>query len=632
MPIAGACVILLVVGTLLAWGGIPLPLHDPLFAWLRRQWVMEAITILTSLAIVGVVWSSWRQRALPKIPWWSAWCVWIGWAACSLAYSIDRGTSLRSWLAMVSYGLLAYAMSRLVKSDRDLLIWTRFLVGSAVIASLEGLFQYCGAFDAALALMDDPRVIGGLDLQGWGAGAIRDFLVRKRIFSVFGWPNLFAGFLLVMIPLGLGLAAQTRTLRGRIGWGVVSGWLGLCLILTLSMGAWMAAILIGSVSWWLLRPAGVASEGARPQRWTNLARVLTVGGVACGIVLVTSLIVAKRAKPMIVASIGSRLAYAQGAWNIIRAHPVTGTGLGTFGLAYRSFRPSEAVEGRHAALHAHSTLLEIWAELGLLGLGCFVAILWKIGQLLTASARDRPVAGIRAIRIGLAVGILGFFIHSLLEQTFFEASTAPFWWLALGLLTGAMGVEQPGQAMVRRVDHARFIYAPLSLGCLGLVVVIRLGLADLWAAQGVFHSLADRPQDAIGAFARAQRWDPLASRYPLEQGERFLSLASREASEQAQEQFQRAVTLSPWMGYAWLRLGLASWQLEQTDRAIVAMQQAGIRAPNSRKTLVHLARMLCATRRFEDLKQVARRFQQLEPSSSLGYCWEATARQELSAR
>ncbi len=630
MAVAGLCTLLIVVWTLCAYGAITLPISESVFAWLRRQWLFEGNALLACLGVLAVTLCSHRRRTLPRMHWWETWWVWMLWAGLSCLYSIDRGASLRSWFALLSYGLLAAVVCALVQSPKDLLIWMAFLVAAAVVASCEGLFQYFGTFRDTLHLMERLQSSGELHFQGWGEGVVKDFLIRKRIFSVFGWPNLFAGFLLLMIPLAAGLCAHARTRVARIGWAAATGLFGTCLILTLSMGAWIAAILSGSVTWWLLRRPSTSARNAQKAP----ARALAIGAVICGLVCVTSFIAAKRARPLILASTHSRLVYVLGAVNVMRSHPLLGTGLGTFGLGYRALMPLERIEGEHSALHAHNTVLEFGAELGLVGLVCLGLFLWRVWTLIGWATQPHRGGTPLALRRGLAIGLLAFFIHSLLEQTFFEGVTAPFWWIALGLLAATRREEVKEEPLGGH--RLRYLYVPVGAAVLGLLVVSRLAAADFWAGQAAVRSLAGEHQRAIEAFERAERMDPLASRYPMEMTELLLKHIQGQSPQeerkilvQAQRQLQQAVALSPWLGYAWLRLGIVTWQLGEHDAAITAVRRAVLRDPNSRAAAVHLGHMLLAVGRFEELQKAAQRLQVLEPSDPQGWFLEAMAWQKL---
>lgn len=646
MVFAGACVLLLVFWTLLCelWTvwvhlALHLPFTESFFPWLSRQWLMEGIAIFACLAAIGaLVALKFKPRAL-RISWWPAWWLWILWSGVSVFYSIDRGASLRSWLAFTSYGLLAYVMDALIETSDDLLLWVKFLVGAAIVVSLQGMYQYYGTFTGSLTLMEHLQHTGAIGPLGWGGEVIKDFFIRKRIFSVFGWPNLFAGFLLLVIPLSVSLAIQARTRLGCIGWAGASGLLTLCLILTLSMGAWIAAVLTGCLAWWLIRRP--ATKIPRPSHRSprSLAWLVVIGVVVCGVIGVTSFIVAKRARPFILGSTSSRLVYLQGAWNIIRAHPLLGTGMGTFGIAYRSLMPLESSEGQHAALHAHNTLLQVGVELGLVGLALFVLFLWRMWQLMIVLMRSRASGTLAPIHRGLTVGVLGFFIHSVFEQTFFEAATAPFWWMGVGMLAGAASLVKGAQRSASR-EQGRLVSWQLSaIICWSLLITLRVTMADVWATQGMSLDLSHRSSESLLAFERAKRWDPFQARYPLEMGERVLQHVQQQSPEtnqvllrSAQQQLERASTLSPWLGYVWMRLGMVRWQLGAHDQALEAMQRAVARDPNLRSAQAQLMQMDLALGRYVDAQTAAQRFEHLEPVSPFGYFMDALASEKLGQR
>jgi len=636
VTIAGLSLLLVILWTLLGYFLIPLPLDDRFFAWLHRQWLLEGVAALAAIGAISVAIASRRNARAPRIPWWKAWGIWMAWAAISALYSIDRGMSLRSWLAFASYGLLAYTACRLVRTSVDVLRWTRCLVWIAIVVSAQGLVQYVSAFDDTLALMERLRASGELNFQGWGAEVIKDFLTRKRIFSVFGWPNLFAGFLLLMLPLAISLSLHGPRRFGRLGWTLASLLLGLCLILTLSMGAWIAAVLTGCLTWWLMRRSGSKTRSAISRLKPRLAHTLIAGIAISGLICVTSFIVAKRARPLIQASTTSRLVYVQGAWNIMCAAPLHGTGLGTFGLAYWSLMPPRYAGGQHSALHAHNTVLEIGAELGAVGLACFLFFLWNLWQLILLNTTRQPSDTLNWLRCGLAVGVLGFFVHALLEQTFFETVTAPFWWITVGFLTGALEIGREESPPLIRSHRPGTLGFPLAIGCLTIGVTLWLAVGDAWAGRAAFLDRADRSSEALRAFERAQQWNPFESRYPFEMGERLLArrphLVPVETAGvliQAERQFERSVSRSPWWGYAWMRLGIVRWQLGQTTEALAAMHQAVQRDPNLKEALAHLASMLHATGQFAPLLDTARRLQQFDARDVQGWFFEALALQGL---
>lgn len=629
MALPAACLILLVVWTLVGYAVIPLPIDEFFFAWVRRQWLFEGIALLSAAAAAGLLLSRDFRRLQPA-SWWRCWMLWLAWAGVTVLLSIDKGTSLRQWLAFASYGLLAYAVSGLVRSERDLKVWVLFLAAVALVAMAEGLIQYTTTFRVTLLLMERMQQQGEVTAQGWGVDVIKDFLIRKRITSFFGWPNLFAGFLLFSIPLVGGVALATRTLAMRIFWFTGTGLLGLCLVLTLSMGGWIAAVLTAGAWLWL-----TSSNHASRKSGRGLLIALGALGLIAAI-SVGGFIIAKRARPLIAASVGSRTVYTQGALRILSRLPLQGTGVGTFGLAYQAMKPQEQIEGQHNALHAHNTLMEIGADTGWVGLGLFVWWLATVWLLVLAAMRSASSSAASKIAKGLSMGVLGFFLYSVLEQIFFENVTAPFWWIGLGLLTAAARLNRPDKEQAAGMPRVSTQFVPAFVLSLAVgLFTLALLVADVHALQAVLLNRAGQFSQAEEKFERAQGWDPLNSRFRIEQAERLLQRApwdvlpdSKQLLGRAEAGFSRATQLSPWLGYAWLRLGVVQWRLGLQRKAIASMEQAVQRNPNSRAALLHLGNMLLFVKRPEEVFPVAAQLRQLEPKRPQGWFLEALAWQQ----
>ena len=126
------------------------------------------------------------------------------------------------------------------------------------------------------------------------------------------------------------------------------------------------------------------------------------------------------------------------AVNMIRAHPVIGVGVNTFVLNYSHYKPAD--DYLHA-VYAHNNVLQMAAELGLLGVAAFGFLLvqtygvWQ--QLLR---HDDP--WVRVISTGLGCGIIGFLAAGLLESNLYSSHTNLGFWLWLSTLC-ALGNAPP---------------------------------------------------------------------------------------------------------------------------------------------------------------------------------------------
>lgn len=184
----------------------------------------------------------------------------------------------------------------------------------------------------------------------------------------------------LMILLGLSSAGpRTQRVLGLLGVPLVAAGL----VLTFSRGAWLAAGLgLGALAWAggfrrllagalvVVLIAGVSIPVLAPRwRW-HAARLADL---------------APREGP------SSRTAVWRLVPAIVAAHPLVGTGLGTFPFAYA--RLSGRDPSDHPMPFAHNILLNVAAETGLAGLAAFLAFLvaglWAAYRWQVREARDR---------------------------------------------------------------------------------------------------------------------------------------------------------------------------------------------------------------------------------------------------
>ena len=121
-------------------------------------------------------------------------------------------------------------------------------------------------------------------------------------------------------------------------------------------------------------------------------------------------------------SVTERLDYNKDAWQVIRKNWLFGTGIKNYGLVVHS--DVDNSRGAYEYEPVHNVLLLIWAETGILGLACFVALLfycfWKLWQ-----KKNFAVMSVLA-----AITMIMFFDHWLWSMAF----GIYLFWLAVGLV------------------------------------------------------------------------------------------------------------------------------------------------------------------------------------------------------
>ncbi len=114
-------------------------------------------------------------------------------------------------------------------------------------------------------------------------------------------------------------------------------------------------------------------------------------------------------------------------WKVFRAHPVVGVGLGSQPVASQA-RSKQG--GSPTRFVSHTTPLTVAAELGVIGLAAYLALLGGSAVLIEQVRRRAPPLG-----LGLGAVFLALFVHSLAYSGFFED---PVTWLAIAVAASYM--------------------------------------------------------------------------------------------------------------------------------------------------------------------------------------------------
>ena len=164
-----------------------------------------------------------------------------------------------------------------------------------------------------------------------------------------------------------------------------------------------------------------------------------------------------------------RLGYWRVGLRILQHYPLTGVGLGNFGVIY----PRYQFLGADDVKQAHNDYLQILCETGIPG-GLLFCVFW--GWVLIWGARrliSTPDTHERLFLGGLYAGILAFLLHACVDFNFYNPSLATFQYLLAGLFLARAkcadprphaesGLPQTG--VRRRVAAAALIVAALIAG------------------------------------------------------------------------------------------------------------------------------------------------------------------------
>ncbi|WP_375744410.1 O-antigen ligase family protein [Corallococcus interemptor] len=305
------------------------------------------------------------------------------------------------FIFLEAFLLFGFVRANLTRDDVETLALT--LLGSAVVVmGLGALF---------FVVADNSRYFQGVN----------------RAMSVFSGPNQFGTYLLLILPLAVGVAltARSRMTRGVAIVSAVGG--AVMLYLSRSEGALLGALIAPLLYAVFFRPAKT--------RWARTSRLL-IGAAMVGVACLGGFLLATWSPEQLNTTSDGRYFLFRAALNMLQHSPLFGVGLGNFFQDLGGFYP-HGISGRVAHEQAHNMFLQVFAELGPLGL---VAFALPLGLLLVRAARAPDLSPLGQ---ALVVGILAALVHSLTDYTLWISSLALFFWMYVGAL--AVMLDAPGE-------------------------------------------------------------------------------------------------------------------------------------------------------------------------------------------
>jgi O-antigen ligase/Tfp pilus assembly protein PilF len=369
-------------------------------------------------------------------------------------------------LTVLAYVVIFCATRHLCRSADD--AWRLMLapVAAAAVTATYAVVQMAGV---------DPILYGrtaGL------AGFVRPF-------ATMGHPNFLAAFLAAALPL-VALAAIRALGQGRRGlagvFTLAGALAGVAVAVSVSRGAWLAlgaataVLVVGAVT------------GAQRRAAVVTAAIATGATLILGILLLVlptggSLVSGLVQRVREFGQSAGRQHIWQAAWGLFRDHPVLGTGLDTFQIAFADQRTAAywTIEWNASPTRAHNEALNLLATQGLLG-GVAVVV-FTVGVLL-AVRRALRATGDRLLVTTLAAGVAAFYVQDLFSFTVAGCGTLAV--VQVALLSRL--AEGDGKAAAR--DGVESLALALGSG-----VVIALAV---FAHNLVPDLLVDEPRRVIG--------------------------------------------------------------------------------------------------------------------------------------
>jgi hypothetical protein len=367
--------------------------------------------------LLATPWSRLKFRWVFALP-----AIWLGWEMIAASGTINRSLTSQTMTHFTVCVAMFYAGYFAMKGNsRTWPIWTGIALALCWVIRA-GFEQHFGGLAATRELLNSPQ--GRLQFPPETLNN-PDFIKRiasDRIFSTFMYPNTLAGGLILALPLTLvfmwRLIPKIRfTLR--VAMVSIFGATALaCLYWSGSKAGWLVALAVGLIA---------LGHSALPKSWKRglICGVLVLG--VAGFAIKYAAFFHKERN-----SVGARFAYWRAAVLIVKAHPLLGTGPGTFQIPYHELkRPDD-----EATKICHNDYLEQACDSGIPGFLCYSAMVVLIlATLYRYSIANKPRDW---MTLAVWLGVLGLCLHSTVEFHLYIPALAWLQFFLIGWLSSAV--------------------------------------------------------------------------------------------------------------------------------------------------------------------------------------------------
>lgn len=323
------------------------------------------------------------------------------WMAASVGWADDQFADVVSTGNFIAAMALLWAMSQIVRS------WMRLRIVAAVAYGLLLAFLVCGFYYKFIDMpMLQEQQTKLLLQQGFDPSSFAGQSFAKKIDELMGFDssaNSFAGLVVLLMTIGLGVVIQRIKDRDDPGWAVALAIFFplaiLLLVYTRSKAALVMPVLVIGLFAILWKWRGPMARQSKRWFW-----------IGCGIVAVCMAAVIGHGLShhgLPTDSLNFRWRYWSAAWRMFLRHPIRGFGWENFGPHYvRDRLPAASEEIRDP----HDFLVRFFVELGAVGgillTAWMLRLWWDLTRPVAPPAQISPPAKTTNYREVLFLGVI----------------------------------------------------------------------------------------------------------------------------------------------------------------------------------------------------------------------------------
>lgn len=317
--------------------------------------------------------------------------------AISALISISMAESVQIALLMIAFVLSYFIVINVVTSKKQLKTILYILTVVATLTAIYGIYQY---------------VFGDVYAQAWLDSEMFED-IKMRVYSTLENPNVYGEYLLLVIPMMVGLLWTEKGWKKKIFLFACVCISGLALVLTFSRGCWLGilfalailAVIIDKRFVWLGVVLLLSFPFILPD--TIINRFMSIGNMQDS-------------------STSYRVYIWMGTLAMLKDYWLSGVGMGI-----TSFNTIYPLYSYHniSAPHSHNLYLQVVVEYGIVGFITMVGVMYNYFKEIVRSLNAKK----NIVLSGLMSGMLGFLLQSMTDHTWYNYRVVFMFWIIIGL-------------------------------------------------------------------------------------------------------------------------------------------------------------------------------------------------------
>jgi len=455
----------------------------------------------------------------------------------SLFISETKMVSLQDFMIFLSYILIFFLIINNLnkKIDFNSFIHLFFIISSLV--SIYTIMQYYG-FDPYLS-----------DLH--------------ELTSTIGQKNWISNYLAMIFPIVFSYFLLEKIIRNKILYFILLSILYATLMICQSRGIWISLSLTIILAIYIIIKFKLCEIFKRNKKWLFLLLItfLTITIIYSTDNLLNKSVITVPQKAMSTfdeqdPSINGRLLIWNTTLEMIKDRPLLGSGIGTFKINYLDYQAKFLQDNPYyinysgKAREAHNEYLQMWMEIGIIGLGIFIGIILMFYSLIIDYLKKNDSDKEKIIVFGLVLGITCFLIHCLFTFPLHVPALGVTFFVLLGLtVIYTRKINLPKTDSDNRPKELKYKNKGIKIALTIIVLIfmawsinlvaVRPYIAEIQYFNGMRHNVDDNYREALPCFEQATSLCPYNGRILHALGTTYYNLGILNKAEEVLQRTTR---------------------------------------------------------------------------------------------